>query len=229
MVHFNWTQLIPQVGHEYIHIATAVIVSGFILVLGIVAKLSLGSGEAAIRPSGKFSVKGIFEVFTELVVSLSDMVVGQSGRHFVPLFAATFFFILVNNLFGLLPGMTPATENINSTVAFGIFSFLIYNLYGLKEHGPAYFKQFLGPVIFLAPLMIVIEVISHVVRPISLSLRLQGNMVGDHTVLGIFLDLVPYGVPVIFYFLGIFVCIMQAFVFTMLTMIYVSMAISHDH
>jgi F-type H+-transporting ATPase subunit a len=76
---------------------------------------------------------------------------------------------------------------------------------------------------------VVIELISHLVRPFSLGLRLQGNMVGDHTVLSIFLDLVPYGVPVIFYCLGIFVCSMQAFVFTMLSMIYVSMAISHDH
>ncbi len=229
MVHFNWTQLIPGVGHDYVHVATAVLASTFILVLGITAKLSLGTGEAAVRPSGKFSVKGIFEVFTELVVSLSDMVVGEKGRHFVPLFAATFFFILVNNLVGLLPGMTPATDNLNSTLAFGVFSFLVYNLYGLKEHGVSYFKQFLGPVIFLAPLMVIIEVISHIVRPISLGLRLQGNMMGDHTVLGIFLELAPYGVPVIFYFLGLFVCLMQAFVFTILTMIYVSMAISHDH
>ncbi|MEZ4871000.1 MAG: F0F1 ATP synthase subunit A [Bdellovibrionales bacterium] len=76
--------------------------------------------------------------------------------------------------------------------------------------------------------MLVIELISHIVRPFSLALRLRGNMMGDHMVLGIFLDLVPV-LPVVFYFLGLFVCFMQAFVFTMLTMIYVSMAISHDH
>ena len=82
----------------------------------------------------------------------------------------------------------------------------------------------------MAPLMIIIELISHVVRPFSLGLRLYGNMVGDHTVLSIFLDLAGYFfVPVIFYFLGMFVCFMQAFVFMILTMIYVSMAISHDH
>jgi len=229
MVHFNWTQLIPGVGHHYVHVATALIVVGVFLLLAVIARVNLGKGEAAIRPAGKLSIKGVFELFTEFIATLTEMVIGEKGRNFVPLFAATFVFILVNNLAGLLPGMTPATDNINSTIAFGIFSFLVYNFYGLKEHGLAYFKQFMGPLVLLAPLMVVIELISHIVRPISLGLRLQGNMMGDHTVLGIFLDLVPYGVPVIFYFLGMFVCFMQAFVFTMLTMIYVSMAISHDH
>jgi len=229
MVHFNWTQLIPHVGHEYMHIATAVVVTGLFFLIGIASKISLGKGEAAIRPVGRFSLRGFFELFTESIATLTTMVVGEKGLVFVPLFAATFFFIFVNNIVGLMPGMTPITDNINSTVAFGVFSFIAYNVYGLKEHGMAYFKQFMGPLIWLAPLMVVIELVSHLVRPISLGLRLQGNMMGDHIVLGIFTELVPYGVPVLFYFLGMFVCMMQAFVFTMLTMIYVSMAISHDH
>ena len=229
MVHFNWTQLIPQVGHEYMHVATAVAVTGLFFLIGVFGKLSLGKGEAAIRPTGSFSLRGFLELFTELVATLTNMVIGEKGLSFVPLFAATFFFIMINNLVGLLPGMTPTTDNLNSTVAFGVFSFIAYNVYGLKEHGLSYFKQFMGPLLWLAPFMVVIEVVSHLVRPISLGLRLQGNMMGDHTVLGIFTELVPYGIPVIFYFLGMFVCFMQAFVFTMLTMIYVSMAISHDH
>ena len=125
--------------------------------------------------------------------------------------------------------MTPATDNVNTTIAIGLFSFVAYNYYGFKEHGISYLKQFLGPLIWIAPLMVIIELVSHIVRPMSLGLRLQGNMMGDHTVLGIFLELVPVGIPVIFYFLGLFVCFMQAFVFTMLTMIYVSLSISHDH
>ena len=157
------------------------------------------------------------------------MVIGKKGRKFVPLFASIFLYVWFNNLLGLVPGMTPATENINTTVAIGLFSFAAYNYFGFKEHGISYLKQFMGPLLLLAPLMIIIELISHIVRPASLGLRLQGNMLGDHTVLGIFLDLVPYGIPVVFYFLGMFVCTMQAFVFTMLSMIYVSMAISHDH
>ena len=130
---------------------------------------------------------------------------------------------------GLIPGMTPATDNINTTLALGLFTFGVYNWYGVKEHGVKYINQFLGPLLFLAPFMFFLELISHAIRPFSLALRLWGNMMGDHTVLSIFLDLVPYGVPVVFYALGLFVCFMQAFVFSLLTMIYLSMAISHDH
>ena len=229
MVHFNWTQLIPAVGHHYIHIATAIVACGVLILFSVVGRLALGNGEKAVIPANKTSLKGFFEVFIEFIIGLSDMVVGEKGRKYAPMFAAIFFYVWINNLLGLVPGMTPATDNINTTLAVGLFSFVAYNIYGFKEHGIGYLKQFMGPILLMAPLMIVIEIISHLVRPFSLGLRLQGNMVGDHTVLSIFLDLVPYGVPVIFYLLGIFVCSMQAFVFTMLSMIYVSMAISHDH
>ncbi len=229
MVHFNWTQLHPLVGHEYTHVATLGISCVGMIAVALVGRAALGSGEKAVEPAGRFSIKGFFEVLTEFIVSLVDMVVGEEGRIFVPMFASIFFFVLFNNFVGLLPGMTPATDNINTTLAVGIFSFFAYNFYGVKEHGLPYLKHFLGPVLFLAPLMVVIEIISHLVRPFSLGLRLQGNMMGDHTVLGIFLDLVPWGVPVIFYGLGTFVCFMQAFVLTMMSMIYVSMAVAHDH
>ena len=229
MVHFNWTQLIPGVDHHFVPLATATVAGLGMIAMGLVGRMALGSGESAVVPASRVSVKGILEVLTEFIVSLVDMVVGKHGRHFVPFFASLFVYILANNLLGLVPGMTPSTDNINTTIGVGLFSFIAYNFYGFKEHGISYLKQFLGPMLLLAPLMLIIEVISHIVRPISLGLRLQGNMMGDHTVLGIFLDLVPYGVPVIFYGLGVFVCFMQAFVFTLLSMIYVSMAISHDH
>ncbi len=229
MIHFNWTQLIPGVGHETIHVATAIVGAVAMTFVAVVGRLALGQGVQAAKPAKYVSIKGFFEVLIEFIVGLSDMVVGERGRHFVPMFASIFFFVWVSNLIGLVPGMTPATDNINTTLAVGIFSFLAYNFYGLKENGIGYLKHFLGPVLWLAPLMLIIELISHVVRPFSLGLRLMGNMVGDHTVLSIFLDLVPIGVPVVFYLLGIFVCSMQAFVFTMLSMIYVSMATAHDH
>ena len=118
---------------------------------------------------------------------------------------------------------------MNTAFAIGIFIFFTYNFLGIKENGLAYLKHFLGPMLLLAPLMLPLEIISHVVRPMSLGLRLSGNMTGDHTVLGIFLDLVPYVVPVIFYGLGTFVSFVQAFVFTLLSMIYIAMATAHDH
>lgn len=229
MVHFNWMQELPGVGHEYAHVATAAASTLLIVALSVFGKVALGVGEKAVAPASKFSLKGFFEVLTEFISGLCEMVIGKEGRKFVPLFASIFLYIWISNLVGLIPGMTPATDNLNTTISVGIFSFFAYNFYGFREHGPSYLKQFLGPLLLLAPLMLIIELISHIVRPVSLGLRLQGNMVGDHTVLGIFLELMPYGVPVIFYFLGMFVCTMQAFIFTMLSMIYVSMAVSHDH
>lgn len=229
MVHFNWTQLIPGVGHYYIHIATAVVAGIALILFSLAAKVALGKGDKAVMPADRFSIKGFFEIITEFIIGLIDIVIGEKGRNFTPMFGAIFFFVFFNNLVGLLPGMTPATDNINTTVAIGLFAFVAYNFYGVKEHGLSYLKQFMGPLLWLAPLMFVIEMISHIVRPMSLGLRLQGNMMGDHTVLGIFLSIFGYGLPIPFYFLGIFVCFMQAFVFTMLSMVYVSMAISHDH
>lgn len=232
MVHFNWTQLIPGVGHHYVHVATALAAGGVLVVLSVLGRLALGFGDQAVAPAGRFSIKGFFEVVLEFIVGLCDMVIGgDEGRKFAPMFASIFFFILFFNLVGLIPGMTPATDNLNTTIAMGLFTFLAYNIFGIKEHGISYIKQFFGPLLWLAPLMFLIELISHIVRPLSLGLRLQGNMMGDHTVLGIFLDLVPFPIPVpaVFYCLGMFVCFMQAFVFTVLSMVYVSMAVSHDH
>jgi len=107
--------------------------------------------------------------------------------------------------------------------------FVYYNYSGFKEHGIGYLKHFTGPVIWLAWLMLPIELIGHLVRPVSLSLRLAGNITGDHLVLGIFTDLTHFVIPIVFVGLGVFVAFVQAFVFTLLSTIYVSMAVSHDH
>ena len=229
MANFNWTELIPGVSHDTSHIATTVAAGAMVITFSIAGRIALGSGESAVVPAGRLSLRGFFEQITEFIRNLGFTVMGEDGYKMAPLFASLFFFLFFSNLVGLLPGMTPATENINTGVAVGVFSFLVYNILGIYEHGLAYLKHFLGPVLLMAPLMLPIELISHMVRPISLGLRLKGNMLGDHMVLGIFTELLPVPGPVIFYFLGFFVCFMQAFVFTMLSMIYVSMSTSHDH
>ncbi|WII73009.1 F0F1 ATP synthase subunit A [Bdellovibrio sp. 22V] len=227
---FNWTQLIPGVGHEYAHVATLGAATVATVAIGVAARASLGKGEVAVLPASKFSLRGIMEMLTEMMSGLADMVIGEHGKHYVPFFTSVFFFILLNNLIGMIPGMTPATENINTTFGFGVLMFLFYNFQGVKENGIfAYLKHFMGPVLFLAPLMFVIELVSHMVRPFSLGLRLANVMMGDHTVLSVFLDLVPIGVPIPFYIMGLFVCFVQAFVFTLLSMVYVAFAIAHDH
>lgn len=233
MVHFNWLQLLPFADHHYLHIYTAAAVTLLLIGIAIAGRLALGSGEAAVMPASRFSLRGLIELVTEFIAGIAELMMGEQGRKFVPMFASIFFFIWITNLAGLIPGMTAATENFNTTLAIGLFSFVIYNFYGIKENGMSYLKHFFGPVLWLAPLMLVIEIISHMIRPLTLGLRLQGNMMADHTVLGIFVNLfssvwfIP--VPAVFYGMGIFVSSMQAFVFTMLSMIYISLAIAHDH
>ena len=197
--------------------------------MSVAARVALGNGEAAVIPAGRFGIKGFFELVTEFINGLIGMVMGDHGHKFVPLFASVFFFIFTNNILGLVPGWAAATANMNTALAVGLFVFVTYNFLGIRENGLAYLKHFLGPMLLLAPLMLPLEIISHVVRPMSLGLRLSGNMTGDHTVLGIFLELVPYGIPIVFYGLGTFVSFVQAFVFTLLSMIYVAMATAHDH
>lgn len=233
MIHFNWTQLIPGVGHYYIHIATALLATAILTVMSLRARAALGTGEVALRPADKLSVRAFFELMTELIVNLTEMVIGEHGKKYVPMFASIFVFILINNLIGLLPGMSAATENLNTTLAIGLFSFVVYNYEGIKENGiVGYIKHFFGPWLPMAPVILIIELISHFIRPLTLGLRLMGNMTGDHTLLSIFTGMAPaWWVPVAlpFYFLGLLVCVLQAVVFTLLSMVYIAMATAHDH
>jgi F-type H+-transporting ATPase subunit a len=231
---FSFTSLIPGVGPEYSHVATAGIVSLGLLGAGLVAKRSLVS--EGIAPAGKLNIRGFFEFLTDVALSLVDMVIGKHGRKYLPMFAATFSFIWINNLVGMLPGMSPATENINTSLAMGLFMFLAYNYYGFKENGLGYLAHFAGPslgslvlTLIITPVIALIEVISNSLRPLTLGLRLSNVLKGDHTVVGVFTDLVPFLVPIPFYALGLLVAFLQAIVFTLLSMVYVSLATSHDH
>lgn len=215
--------------HQLYHVFYATL-SGliFFLLVALGRQALLKSAKPHV-PEGVFNIKAFFEIFVEQMAGLCDSIVGEKGRAMLPLFCFFFLFIWIQNLLGLVPGFLPPTQNLNSALALGVLSFIAYNFYGFKEHGISYLKQFLGPVILLAPLFVFIEVLSHVFRSVSLGFRLFGNMMGDHIVIGIFLEMAPFFIPVIFYFLGIFVCTLQAFVFTILSMVYISLAISHDH
>ena len=228
-MHFTWSQLIPGVGHHYSHVATLALASIILILVGIRARVALGSGIAAVVPASSFSVRGIFELLTEGIGKLADQVIGHHGRAFAPYFTAIFLYILFNNLLGLIPGMVPATENFNTTFALGVFSFIAYNVIGIKNGGLGYLKHFLGPVWWLAPLMLAIELLSHILRPLTLGLRLANVMTGDHAVLAVFLGLFPVGPAIPFYLMGMLVCTIQAFVFTLLSMVYIALATASDH
>jgi F-type H+-transporting ATPase subunit a len=134
----------------------------------------------------------------------------------------------VANVLGLVPGFAPPTSSFNITFALGCVAFGAYHAYGVKAQGFGnYLKHFLGPVLFIAPLMLVIEIFSHAFRPVSLGVRLYANMFADHTVIEIFTGLTYAVIPVAFYGLGFFVCLVQSFVFTMLSAIYISGAVAH--
>ncbi len=227
---FNLTSLIPGVGTEYEHVATFGAVAVLITGLGLMVKSSVKAmGEKAVIPEGHLSFRGVFEFITEFIQGLVDTVIGPHGRKYTPMFAAIFTIILANNLIGIVPGMSPPTERFSTSLAMGSFMFIVYNYLGLKEHGLTYLKHFMGPLLWLAPLMLSVELISHIARPLSLGLRLASVMKGDHTVVGVFLDMVPLILPIPFYALGMFACFVQAFVFTLLSMVYVSLATTHDH
>jgi F-type H+-transporting ATPase subunit a len=135
----------------------------------------------------------------------------------------------VANLIGLVPGFLPPTSNFNTTLGLGLISFLAYNAYGLREKGGDHLKHLLGPVWWLAFIMLPVELFSQGFRPISLGIRLFANMFADHEVVSIFTSMTKLFVPVLFYLLGAFVCVVQAFVFTMLSAIYISLSVAHDH
>jgi F-type H+-transporting ATPase subunit a len=132
------------------------------------------------------------------------------------------------NLIGLIPGMVSPTTTVSVNVAIALIVFLSFNYYGIREQGLVnYLKHFAGPVWWLAPLLFPLEILSAVLRVLTLNLRLYWNITADHIVLGVFTELTKYVVPVIFYGLGTFVCFMQAFVFTTLTMVYIFLAVDH--
>lgn len=155
--------------------------------------------------------------------------VGPKARRYLSAYGTFFLFILLANLSGLIPGFSPPTGNFNITLALGVTSFLLYNYYGFEQRGIGYLKHFLGPIWWLVFLMLPLEIIDNLVRPFSLALRLFGNMTGDHLVVGIFTDLTKLVIPVLFLMLGSFVSLIQAFVFTILSLVYLSLALEeHD-
>lgn len=210
---------------EYIHIVMSVVALFVILCTSLVAWRHLRDTQRRLIPDDKPSLANVFEVLIDAIQKTMEGAMGPgAGRH-LPLVAALFIYILVCNLLGVIPGFVPPTDNINTNLACAIVVFVYYNVAGIKSQGfKRYLKHMAGPIIWLAPLMFAIELVSQLVRPVSLSVRLFGNITGDHVVLGIFSSLVPILVPVIFMALAIFVAFIQAFVFTLLSVVYISLA-----
>ena len=215
------------------HILMAVLVALVSLGFAFAARGALTRKETAVVPETKLSFRTFFELVIEAVLNLMIDVMGEKkARQFLPLIGALAIFIFFSNLAGSIPGFLPPTDNLNTTFALGGVVFVMTHVAGLREHGIGYVKHFLGPIIkwYALPLMIVmafIEIISHLVRPCSLAVRLMGNIFGDHTVLGIFLGFHILFVPLPIMVLGLLVCVVQTLVFCLLSIVYIALAVEH--
>ncbi|GAB4536743.1 MAG: F0F1 ATP synthase subunit A [Thermodesulfovibrionia bacterium] len=197
-----------------------------ILTTAIIVRTSL-----KLVPSG---VQNVVEVIVEFFLNLAETSIGHMGRHFFPLIGTIGIYILVCNFIGLIPGFEAPTSNLNTNAAMAIPVFLATHYYGLRLHGLGYIKHFVGPMrsIIALPLMVlmfVIEGIGHIARPLTLSVRLFGNMVAKHMILLILGILVPWIVPTVILGLGVLVSVIQAFVFALLTTLYLAGAVEEAH
>ena len=172
-------------------------------------------------------------VFEILISGLEEFMVditGEEGRKFFPLIATVFLYIATCNLLGLIPGFYPPTASINTTVASALTVVVFTHVIGVKFHGVKYIKHFLGPIWWLSPLILIIELIGHFARILSLSIRLFGNITGHELVLGILFVLAGAAfAPLPIMALGIFVALLQAFVFFLLSIIYFAGAMEEAH
>jgi F-type H+-transporting ATPase subunit a len=229
---FNFFSEASHATHLPAHTLALIFGSLIMLVAGVIYRAQLSSVKNYIIPDSGISCRNILEALGQAMYSTAKTVMGEeSAKKYFGYIIFVFMFILINNIIGIFPGSMSANQNLNTTLALGIFTFFYFNFVGIRAVGIVnYLKHFAGPMPALALLIFPIEIISVSVRPLSLALRLRGNMDGDHLILGIFSELVPYIVPIPFYAMGIFVGFLQAFVFTLLTMIYIGMATAHhDH
>jgi F-type H+-transporting ATPase subunit a len=202
-----------------------------LILMGLAARSALADTQKALVPDEKLTVRTFVELFVSTAYRMmSDIMGKKAARFFLPLIGTCAFVILFSNFLGLVPGFTPPTDSLNTTVAMSLVIFFATHIFGIKENGLNYLKHFFGPVLFLAPLFFVIEIISNLARPLSLSIRLMANMFADHQVLSQVSGLVRWIVPVAPMVLGSLVCIVQTLVFCILSTVYISMAVAHhDH
>lgn len=210
-----------------VHVPDHVAMSIFVMLVIAAVFIPLRFALSKEKP-GK--LQQMLELLVEGIDNLLEEVVGHgAGRRYMAFIGTLAIFILFANLSGLFFFLQPPTQNPNVTWALAITAFLYYNWRGLRAHGLSYFKQFLGPVAALALLFIPIEIISHAARALSLSLRLFGNIFGEHAVSAEFFGIAPIIVPIPVMLLGLFASMLQAFIFVMLTMVYLAGAEATEH
>jgi F-type H+-transporting ATPase subunit a len=198
----------------------------WLIMIGLIALAFLAMRKATIVPN---PVQNVIELVMLGLNNLIKDTMGDKGKPFIPLLVAEVFFIFTANMLGIIPGFYSPTASLNTTAAIAIVVFILTHIIGIKTHGFKYVKSFMGPVWWLTPLFIPVEIISHLSRPLSLSVRLFGNIKGEDLVLFILLVLVPYLIPLPILLLMILTSVLQTFVFVLLTMLYISGAMEEAH
>jgi F-type H+-transporting ATPase subunit a len=220
----------------------AVLAVVLITVAAMSIKKRLATEHGGILPDEGVTLRNVVEVMVIQLADLCESTMGEDYRKHFPVIGTIFFFVLVSNLMGLVPWVGGATSDVNTAAAWATISFLYYNAIGIRTHGWKYVYQFMGPALWnpkignttyhvrpLTPLFLPLEIVLHMARILTLTIRLVANMFADHTVIGVWIGMIPVVVPAIFMGLGLMVSFLQAFVFALLTMIYIGSALQEPH
>ncbi len=222
-----FNHLLSSILGREVHVPDHVIMALLVLLISLIVFPLMSRKISKDNPGG-------FQQFLELIVGglkdlLEDIVGHGASKKYLYIIGGFASFIFVSNIFGLFFFLQPPTGNPNTTFGLGLTAFLYYNWQGIREQGLLhYLKHFMGPVPLLAPLFIVIELIGHVARILSLGMRLFGNIFGEHTATGIFMGMLPLVLPWPMMGLGIFGAFLQTFVFIMMTMVYIGGAVAAE-
>lgn len=215
-----------HVKHPQAPISNAVAMQVLVLIFLVLSFLLVRSRLSVDSPGG---VQHAFEFIHEFVEGQSREIIGPHSEGFTPFLVALAFFILICNLLGVIPGFESPTATPEVPLGCALCAFVYYQAQGFKHHGIAYLKHFMGPMWWLAILMVPIEIISHLARVLSLTVRLFANMFAGDMVTMVFFSLIPIGVPILFLGLHIGVSLLQTYIFVLLTMVYLAGAVAEEH
>lgn len=227
---------------EYNDVAASAAVAVVLTAVGIKVRMSLSKPEKYVLPAPKTTLMNVSVSLVEAFRDLLRSMMGHEADKFLGFVCSYFCFILIANLMGMVPGLVSTTGSVYTNFAMAAITFVVYHAFGLKEHGLGYFKQFTGGLppkgygfwitvllTVVAGMVVVLELIGHLIRPVSLTARLWGNIMGDHKLVEAISSIAPLGLPILAMLLGILVCFVQAFVFSLLSAVYIKLAVSHDH
>jgi F-type H+-transporting ATPase subunit a len=230
----------PEAKATLFRVALAI---GLLLAAGFAVRRRLAAASGGVIPDEGLSVRNVFEVIVQALTTLAKQTMGPEWRRWFPVVGSMFFFILIANLLGLIPVVGGATADVNVAAAWAIISYVLFNYVGIREHGiKNYLIKYMGPSFYtwhvagrhihvrpLFWLFFPLETVLDATRMATLTIRLIANMFADHSVIAAFLAMAPIGVPAVFLGLGLMVSVLQAFVFTLLTMIYINLALQEAH